>query len=303
MRLYRQWRDGSLVSTRSGGSRKERTTVSTAIRLGCFQRHAILLNVSDSVQRAADILGRSDHILVFTGAGISVESGIPDFRGPEGLWSRVDPSLFEIGRYLSDADARREVWRIHLSGDLNINDLEPNAAHRAVVELWKTGRTVGCITQNIDGLHRKAGLPEAEIAELHGNLTHVRCISCARRWSSAEVLERITRGDDDPRCPDCGGILKSTTVLFGELLPAAAVARAQQMSEKADAVLAIGSTLSVYPAVDFVLDPVVRGAPLVIANLGPTEHDDLASVRVEGPAGSTVPAIVARLVSTLPEGP
>ncbi|NIA24233.1 MAG: NAD-dependent deacetylase [Gammaproteobacteria bacterium] len=257
----------------------------------------------ESVQRAAAILGRAEHILVFTGAGISVESGIPDFRGPDGLWSRVDPSLFEIGRYLSDVEARREVWRIHLAGDLNISDLHPNPAHYAAVDLWKSGRMVGCITQNIDGLHQKAGLPETEIAELHGNLRHVRCVSCATVWSAEEILDRIVGGDDDPHCLHCGGILKSTTVLFGELLPGAAVARAQQMSQEADAVLSIGSTLSVYPAVDFVLEPVFRGAPLVIANLGPTDRDELAAVRVDGPAGSTVPAIIEKLLGAPSERP
>ncbi|GBD85324.1 NAD-dependent protein deacetylase [bacterium BMS3Abin02] len=256
-----------------------------------------------SVRRAADILGGADHILVFTGAGISVESGIPDFRGPAGLWSRVDPSLFEIGRYLTDVHARREVWRIHLTGDLNISDLRPNPAHDAVVDLWESGRMAGCITQNIDGLHQKAGLPETEIAELHGNLRRVRCISCAGVWPADEILHRISEGEDDPRCLDCGGILKSTTVLFGELLPGAAIARAQQMSDEADAVLSIGSTLSVYPAVDFVLEAVSRGAPLVIANLGPTDRDDLATVRVDGPAGSTIPAIVEKLLGASRQGP
>lgn len=240
---------------------------------------------------------------MFTGAGISVESGIPDFRGPDGLWSRVDPSLFDIGRYLSDADARREVWRIHLSGELSIGTLQPNAAHYAVAELAKSGRTVGCVTQNIDGLHQKAGLPEDQVAQLHGDLNRVRCVSCGRQWPAPEVLEWIGAGDADPHCPDCGGILKSTTVLFGELLPAAAIVRARQMSERADAVLAIGSTLSVYPAVDFVLEPVFRGAQLVIANLGPTDHDELATVRVDGPAATTVPEIVDGILSAPPAEP
>jgi len=243
-----------------------------------------------------DALAGAHRIMVFTGAGISVESGIPDFRGPEGLWSRVDPSLFEIGRYLTDPDARREVWRIHLSGDLSISDLEPNPAHRALVDLWNRGSSVGCVTQNIDGLHLKAGMPDEAVAELHGDLSRVRCVSCGRTWPAEDIMERISSGDDDPHCTECGGILKSTTVLFGELLPGAAIARAQQMSDAADAVLAVGSTLSVYPAVEFVLGPVFRGKPLVIANLGPTDQDRLATVRVDGPAATTVPAIVQGLL-------
>lgn len=262
-----------------------------------MRRPAILQSVQDSIRNAADILSRAQHILVFTGAGISVESGIPDFRGPNGLWSRVDPSLFDIRRYLTDADARRAVWRIHLSGDLSINDVTPNAAHRAVVDLWNDGRTIGCITQNIDGLHRKAGLPASAVAELHGDLSHVKCIECGHRWAASEIVDRIAGGDDDPHCTECGGILKSTTVLFGELLPGAAIVRAQQMSDAADAVFVIGSTLSVYPAADFVFQPVYRGAPLVIANLGPTDRDDLATVRVDGPAARTVPAIVRAILA------
>jgi NAD-dependent deacetylase len=251
--------------------------------------------VDDSIRRAVEVLAGARRIMVFTGAGISVESGIPDFRGPHGLWSKVDPGLFEIHRYLSDADARRAVWRIHAAGDLA--NVRPNAAHEAIVDLWESGRTVGCVTQNIDGLHQRAGLPDADIAELHGSIARVRCMSCGHTWSSQAIHERVAAGDDDPHCDECGGILKSTTVLFGELLPAAAIARADQMSQRADAVFVIGSTLSVYPAVQFVIGPVYRGVPLVIANLGPTDRDDLATVRVEGPAASSVPAIVQRILS------
>jgi NAD-dependent deacetylase len=227
-----------------------------------------------------------------------VESGIPDFRGPEGLWSRMDPSLFEIRRYLADAEARKEVWRVHLSGELSISNIEPNAAHLALVDLWESGKATGCVTQNVDGLHKSAGLPEAAVAELHGDLTRVECVSCRRRWPAEVVIDRLAAGERDPHCVECGGILKSTTVLFGEMLPGAALARAQQMSDTADAVLAIGSTLSVYPAVEFVLGPVFRGAPLVIANLGPTEQDRLASVQIEGPAATTVPAVVRGLLAS-----
>jgi NAD-dependent deacetylase len=254
--------------------------------------------VDDSIRRAVDVLSGARRILIFTGAGISVESGISDFRGPDGLWSRVDPSLFEIGRYLTDADARKQVWRVHLSGELSVANILPNAAHLALVDLWATGMTTGCITQNVDGLHTKAGLPDGAVAELHGDLAHVECVACKRRWPAEEIIERLAAGDDDPHCTECGGILKSTTVLFGELLPGAAIARARQMSDTADAVLAVGSTLSVYPAVDFVLDPVFRGAPLVIANLGPTDYDRLATVRVDGPAATTIPSIVQGLLAS-----
>jgi NAD-dependent deacetylase len=252
----------------------------------------------DEIDRAVDILSNSRRIMIFTGAGISVESGIPDFRGPDGLWSRIDPSLFDIRRYLSDADARKQVWRVHLSGELSVRNIEPNDAHRALVDLWRTGMATGCVTQNVDGLHRKAGFPDAAVAELHGDLTRVECVSCRKRWQAEVVIERLSSGEDDPHCVECGGILKSTTVLFGEMLPGAAISRARQMSDTADAVFAIGSTLSVYPAVEFVLGPVFRGAPLVIANLGPTDQDRLATVQVDGPAATTVPAIVRGLLAS-----
>jgi NAD-dependent deacetylase len=247
---------------------------------------------------AVDVLSAAERILVFTGAGISTESGIPDFRGPDGLWSRVDPELFNIGRWLRDAEARRQGWRLHLEGRaLGTTGIEPNPAHRAVVDLWRAGRWAGCITQNIDGLHQSAGLPDDEVAELHGSARRARCLGCGESWTVPEILARVTEGDDDPHCIECGGLVKTTTVMFGELLPAAALEAAQRMSGTADAVLAVGSTLSVYPAADFAIAPTGRGAPLVILNLGPTDWDRLATVRIEGKAGEVLPELVAALGS------
>ncbi|MGH8875318.1 MAG: SIR2 family NAD-dependent protein deacylase, partial [Acidimicrobiia bacterium] len=178
-------------------------------------------------------------IMVFTGAGISTESGIPDFRGPDGLWNRVDPDLFTITRYLKDPEVRRQSWRMHLDGGLRaITGASPNPAHRAVVDLWRAGRWAGCVTQNIDGLHQAAGLPARQVAELHGNLRRVGCAGCGASWPTAEVLERVRGGEQDPPCPDCGGILKTSTVMFGELLPADQLELAASMSEEAEAVLA-----------------------------------------------------------------
>lgn len=243
---------------------------------------------------AATILSECSRILVFTGAGISTESGIPDFRGPDGLWSRVDPEDFTIERFLHDRRVRVESWRMHQRGELwgARSDVAPNSGHRAIVDLWRSGRMTGLITQNIDGLHQAAGLPDAAVAEVHGNVRKARCLTCGDHWPTETVLSWVDSGEDDPHCPRCGGLVKTTTVMFGELLPDDQVNRALGFAVDADAVLAIGTTLSVYPAADFALEPVRRGAPLLIVNVGPTDQDRRATVKVEEKAGIAVPALV-----------
>ncbi len=242
------------------------------------------------------MLSSARRILVFTGAGISTESGIPDFRGPDGLWTRVDPDDFTIDRYLADPEVRERAWQMYLDGGFTaMRAARPNAAHGAVVDLWRRGRWAGCITQNIDGLHQRAGLPEVEVAELHGNVGRVGCLGCGLSWDTEEVLGWVAGGRHDPRCPECEDIVKTTTVLFGELLPAAQVHRAMTMTETADAVLAVGTTLSVYPAAELAARAVLGGAPLVIVNLGPTEQDHLATVKLEGRAGHLLPDLVGAL--------
>jgi NAD-dependent deacetylase len=246
----------------------------------------------DLAAAVAALEGR-ERILVFTGAGISTESGIPDFRGPDGVWTKVDPAEFTIDRYLQNPDTRRRSWQMRLEG--GALQAKPNRAHRAVVDLWKTGRMVGCVTQNIDGLHQRAGLPEETVVELHGNLHHTRCLRCGDRQPTAEVAARVQAGDHDPACMLCGGILKTDVVLFGEMLPAAASDYAFRLAGRADAVVAVGSTLSVFPAAYVPLQVAEAGHPLVIVNLGPTEFDALATVCIDAPAGKALPALVAAL--------
>ncbi len=241
------------------------------------------------LREAADLLADAS-ILVFTGAGISTESGIPDFRGPDGLWTKMDPDDFTIGRYLASEEVRRRSWQLQLDSTHRV--AVPNDGHRAIVRLWESDRLVGCVTQNIDGLHLAAGLPSSAVVELHGNVREVRCLGCGSTWPAEEVLERVSSGDGDPRCPQCNGILKLTVVSFGELLPAGAMARAHAMAAVADATVAVGTTLSVFPAAQVPLEAADRGAPLVIINQGPTEMDHLARVKLDGPAGTLLPALV-----------
>ena len=252
----------------------------------------------DPFDDAARILSDSARILAFTGAGISTESGIPDFRGPDGIWTKTDPKDFTITRYLSDASLRQRGWQMHLEGRLwgARARIEPNLGHLALVELWQAGRLAGCVTQNIDGLHLKAGLPDAAVAELHGNVRQVRCLECDLRWPTEEVLQRVEAGETEPRCQSCGGIVKTTTVMFGEQLPGEVLKRAWEMANEADAVLAVGSTLGVWPAAEIPYIAAQEGRPLVIVNQGPTEMDGLATVRIDGAAGVVLPALVQKIL-------
>ncbi len=233
---------------------------------------------------------------MFTGAGISTESGIPDFRGPDGVWTRVDPAEFTLSRFIESTDTRRRSWL--LRQESGVLDAEPNRAHRALVALWQTGRMLAVVTQNIDGLHQKSGLPDRAVVELHGNAHQAVCLGCRAKVPTREVLGRVAAGEDDPTCRRCGGILKPDVVLFEEAMPILETDRAMHLAYDADAVISIGSTLGVYPAAFVPLRAVETGAPLVIVNMGATELDDLASVLITGPAGDVVP----QLVSAVGEG-
>ncbi|HSG80444.1 MAG TPA: Sir2 family NAD-dependent protein deacetylase [Acidimicrobiia bacterium] len=249
----------------------------------------------DPIEQAAALLRSRSKVLVFTGAGISTESGIPDFRGPDGVWTKVDPAEFTIDRYLSSSETRSRSWRMRRdSGALRAR---PNDGHRAVTRLWESGRVHGVVTQNIDGLHQRAGLPDDAVIELHGNAHRTRCVACGYRTDTEEILTRIDE-QGDPPCPECGGVLKVDVVLFGEMLPANATERAFELAREADAVVAVGSTLSVYPAAHVPLEVVRSGHPLVIVNRGETEFDEIATIRIDGGAGDSLTAIADALEMT-----
>jgi len=250
------------------------------------------------IDRAVEALRRSKRIMVFSGAGLGTESGIPDFRGPDGLWAKVDPSEFTIDRYMASRDTRARRWRMHLEGALwgARSGAQPNSGHKAVARLGRAGRLAGVVTQNVDGLHRASGLEDGLVAELHGNARNAHCMSCDGRWPIDAVLERVEAGDDDPRCPACGGIIKTDTIMFGEMLPEEEVSKAGVFLAMCDSVLVLGSTVSVWPAADVVLRAAHQGKPIVIVNKGPTDADDIAAVRIDSGIGDVLPEIVGRVL-------
>jgi NAD-dependent deacetylase len=256
--------------------------------------------MTEPLDRAAAVLSPAEQILVFSGAGLSTESGIPDFRGPDGLWTKVDPDDFTIDRYLINRDLRVRGWRMHLEGELwgARSTVRPNAGHEAIVRLHETGRLAGVVTQNVDGLHAKSGLADDMVAELHGNVRNSHCLTCETRWPTETVLEWVEAGEDDPRCPSCGGMVKTDTVMFGEMLPEQEVRQASLFLAVADAVLVVGSTVSVWPAADIVMRAAAQSKPIVIINRGPTEADELAEVKVDAGIGECLPDLVDRILAT-----
>ncbi|MCB1031073.1 MAG: NAD-dependent deacetylase [Acidimicrobiales bacterium] len=234
-------------------------------------------------------------VTVLTGAGISTDSGIADFRGPEGVWTK-DPEaelLFNINNYLADPALRRRSWLARR--DNPAWGAEPNAAHLSLVVLELLGQLHSIVTQNVDGLHQKAGSSPERVLEAHGNMIEALCVSCGARSTTVEALERIDAGDDDPACLECGGILKTATVMFGEMLDPAVLAAADHAARSCDVLVAVGSTLSVYPIAGLCDVAKSAGAELVIVNGSPTEYDDVADRVLRGSISELLPALVAEL--------
>ncbi len=220
--------------------------------------------------------------VVFTGAGISTESGIPDFRSPGGIWTRYAP--IDYADYLRDAAMRRESWRRGLHTYAVIEEARPNAAHLALADWWRQGLLNGVVTQNIDGLHQRAGLPPEAVVELHGNAHRVSCLTCGVGFERTAVHARVLAGDDEPACPVCGGILKATTISFGQALPPRSVAEAQRLHASARLCLVIGSSLVVYPAATLPEVTLDAGGQLAIVNQSATHLDRLAVLVAREPA-------------------
>jgi NAD-dependent deacetylase len=234
-------------------------------------------------------------IVVLTGAGISTESGIPDFRGPDGVWTK-DPAAEKratLQYYVGDPEVRRRAWRDRV--DNTMFRAEPNAGHIAIAELEKRAALHTLVTQNVDGLHQRAGSSPSIIVEIHGNVHEAKCLRCGWRGPMLDTLDRVRAGDPDPACLECGGILKSATISFGENLVAADLGRAQTAAEGADLFLALGTSLGVYPAAALPELALRNDARLVIMNAEPTPYDTAADALVRAPLGVALPQLLDAL--------
>ena len=250
------------------------------------------MSMHDPIDEAAALVARSDRIVVLTGAGISTDSGIADYRGPNGLWTKNPKAerMSNIQYYVGDPEVRKLSWQ-HRAEHPALT-AEPNAGHRALVDLEATGKLHLLITQNVDGLHLAAGHDPAKVVEIHGNMREVVCLSCGERGPMMRAVERVRAGEEDPPCRTCGGILKSATISFGQQLVPDDLRRAEEAAQRADLLLAIGSTLGVYPAAGLVPTALQSGAALVIVNADPTPFDAHADVVLYASISEVLPEIV-----------
>lgn len=246
----------------------------------------------DDVSDALAVVAGAARIAVLSGAGISTESGIPDFRGPDGLWTR-DPAaerMSNLRDYVADPAVRQRSWQARLAHP--VWEAEPNAAHHALVTLERAGRLHVIVTQNIDGLHQRAGSSPSLVVEVHGSMFDTVCLSCGDRRPMRAALDRVRAGEADPPCQECGGILKSATISFGQQLDADVLARARDAAVTCDLMLVAGSSLAVQPAAGLVGLAARAGAPVVICNGSPTPYDRLAAFVLRGQLGSVLPELV-----------
>ncbi len=246
------------------------------------------------LQRVAELLSESSRVVAFTGAGISTDSGIPDFRGPNGLWTKnpLAEKTSTLSYYLNDPDVRKVAWE----GRERTFDgrAQPNRGHHALVAIERAGKLDAVVTQNVDGLHQDSGIPEHKVFEVHGTIKFGRCWDCNDRRPMAEFIERVRRGDPDPRCEECGGIVKSDAVLFEQALDPAVINGSFAAAENCDVMLAIGSTLAVTPAAYVVERARAAGRTVVIVNGGETERDRYANVILRGDISTILTDLVAR---------
>ena len=245
----------------------------------------------DELADGVAVVSEAKRITVLSGAGVSTDSGIPDFRGPNGLWTR-DPKaerLSSFEAYRDDPEVRRASWQARLAHP--VWSAEPNDAHKALVSLERAGRLVSLVTQNIDGLHQRAG--SESVLELHGSMRETVCLQCNEHRPMSEALERVADGNPDPSCRVCGGILKSATISFGQPLDVAVLTAARDAVLSSDLMLAVGSSLSVQPAAGLVGLAARAGATVVICNASETPYDDMASIVLRDPLGDVLPALVS----------
>ena len=249
------------------------------------------MNGHEAAREARGWIDAARRVVVLTGAGISTESGIPDFRGPNGVWTRNPAAerLSTLQHYLADREVRKAAWRGRLESPAW--SARPNAGHLALAELERRGKLHALVTQNIDGLHQKAGNSPERVIEVHGTIHFVTCWGCGWKGPMQLVLERLRAGEEDPACALCGGILKSATISFGQQLVPEVIARAMQAAEEADLLLAVGSSLQVYPVAGAVPAAKAAGAKIVIVNAEPTSFDDIADAVLRGKIGDVLPCL------------
>jgi NAD-dependent deacetylase len=249
-------------------------------------------------EKVADLIVKAKKLVVFTGAGISTESGIPDFRSPGGIWERFDPEDFTYQKFVADPGARRKQWQMLGEGHLT-TEAKPNPAHYAIAELDRMGRLDCVITQNIDNLHQKAGVPAGKVFELHGNMQRVVCLGCGKLYPFEQIKARLDAGEEIPDCEACHGMLKPNAVLFGEALPYEVLTEASNRASSCDLFIVVGSTLIVYPAAYMPVYAVRAGARLVIVNLSSTPMDGEADVLIKARAGEALSRIVEKVKERL----
>jgi NAD-dependent deacetylase len=241
--------------------------------------------------RLRELIEAARTVVPFTGAGISTECGIPDFRSPGGIWTRYQPIQFED--FLASREMRDESWRRRFAMEEQFSTARPGRGHLALAGLHRAGKVPAVITQNIDNLHQASGIPDGAVVELHGNTTYATCLDCARRYQLAWVRERFTGGGRSPDCEECGGYIKTATISFGQAMPEGPMRRAEHLTLSCDLFLAIGSSLVVWPAAGFPLMAKRNGARLVILNRDATEFDDVADLVIHEDIGSVLAPFIA----------
>ncbi len=249
--------------------------------------------MSEEIAALAGLIRQTRRAVVFTGAGISTESGIPDFRSPGGIWTKMMPVEFQD--YLRDPEARRVSWQRRFEMEDTWNAVRPNDGHRAVAELVSMGKVSHVITQNIDALHQEAGVPAGQVIELHGNTRHAKCLDCGRRVEIPEIRAHFQARGIAPDCADCGGIIKTATISFGQPMPEDEMARAEAATMACDLMLVLGSSLAVYPAAAFPLAAKRNGARLAILNRDETPQDRFADLVLNAEIGPTMRAVIDAL--------
>jgi NAD-dependent deacetylase len=246
-----------------------------------------------TVEDARRWIAQSERIVVLTGAGISTDSGIPDFRGPNGVWTRNPEAekMAHLSYYMGDPEVRKRSWRHRIEHPAFV--AQPNPGHEALVELERQGKLLAIVTQNVDGLQQRAGSDPARVIEMHGTMHHVMCMSCGERAPMERALVRVKEGEEDPPCRSCGGILKSATISFGQNLNPDDIDRAEIAVSGSDLLLCVGTTLTVYPVAGLVPIASRNGVPIVIVNAEPTAMDDLADAVLRGSISELLPALTA----------